>query len=77
MNLLFEAICVGIGTAIMGFLVSSIIGLFSKNNKSSGDWNKYYVMEIALFFTGFCLHLGCEFTGINKWYCKHGNACSK
>ena len=51
--------------------------LFSKNNKSSGDWNKYYVMEIALFFTGFCLHLGCEFTGINKWYCKHGNACSK
>ena len=33
---------------------------------------KYY---ITTFIIGFITHLVCEFTGINDWYCKNGNAC--
>jgi len=78
MNLLFEAFVVGLGIAIMGFIVSSIIGLFTNNKKSdTRDWNKYYIMEIALFLTGFIFHLVCELLGINTWYCKYGRACMK
>ena len=34
MNLLFEAFVVGLGIAIMGFIVSSIIGLFTLSLQS-------------------------------------------
>ena len=28
-----------------------------------------------LFILGLAIHLLCEVSGINKWYCKNGNAC--
>ena len=31
---------------------------------------------ISLFLLGAGFHLGCEFLGINKWYCRKGHACS-
>ncbi|MBP01984.1 MAG: hypothetical protein CMM25_04115 [Rhodospirillaceae bacterium] len=34
-----------------------------------------YVPNAFLF--GFLLHLLCELLGVNKWYCKNGNACQK
>lgn len=76
-KLLKEAIIVGIATVIIGTLVGFIIGRFFSSNlpKICKEWNKHHVMEISLFFTGFLLHIICEFTGINKWYCKNGNAC--
>lgn len=79
MKLLNEAIVVGIATLIVGSLVGFIIGkLFSTNLPSiCKTWNKNHIMEICLFLTGFLLHLICEFSGINKWYCKNGNACGK
>lgn len=27
------------------------------------------------FFAGFLVHLLCEITGLNRWYCKNGAAC--
>ena len=38
-------------------------------NKSSF---KYYA---ATFISGVIANLFCEYVGINKWYCKNGNAC--
>tara|TARA_B000000557_G_C20789575_1_gene450364 strand:+ start:242 stop:481 length:240 start_codon:yes stop_codon:yes gene_type:complete len=75
--LLKEAIIVGIATVIIGSIVGFIIGKFFSNNlpKICKEWNKHHVMEISLFLTGFILHILCEFIGINKWYCKNGNAC--
>ena len=79
MKLLIEAVVVGIVTVIVGTLVAFILGkLFSTNlPKICKSWNKNHVMELSLFFTGFFIHIICEFSGINKWYCLNGNACSK
>jgi len=34
-------------------------------------------MEISLFLTGFLVHIFCEYSGINKWYCKNGMVSKK
>lgn len=75
--LFVEAFVVGILTIIFGTIISLIIGsLFSQNlPKICKEWNKNHIMEICLFFTGVSIHLFCEFTGLNKWYCKNGVAC--
>lgn len=77
MKLLKEAVVVGIATVVIGTLVGFVMGkLFSMNLPAiCKKWNKNHIMEITLFLTGFLLHIICEYTGINKWYCKNGNAC--
>ena len=79
MKLLVEASIVGIATIIVGSIVGFIIGkCFSINlPKICKSWNKNYIMELTLFFTGFFLHIICEYLKINKWYCNNGNACQK
>ena len=78
-RLLIEAIVVGISTVIIGSIVGLILSKVVKTNlpKICKEWNKNHIMEISLFLTGFLLHLLCEFTGINKWYCKNGHSCQK
>lgn len=72
-DLLKEAFVVGLLTVVFGSLVSySFKGMVPEGCQ---DWNKNFVMEISLFFTGFFIHLFCEFAGINKWYCVNGVAC--
>lgn len=78
-NLIIEAIVVGIMTVIFGNITGILIGPFFKVDLPSvcSTWNKFYTMEITLFFTGVFIHLFCEFSGINKWYCKNGFACMR
>ena len=72
-SLFIEAITVGFMVLIGGtILIHFLSYLFSVSYN-----NKHYVIEISLFLTGFLIHIICEFTGINKWYCKYGNACKK
>lgn len=77
MRLLKEAIIVGILIVFFGTIISFIISKFYVTDlpPACKDWNKNFVMEICLFLTGFIAHVVFEFMGINKWYCKHGNAC--
>ena len=72
-----EALVVGIMTVIVGSLVGFLVGMVMKTDLPPvcKDWNKFYVMEISLFFTGVAVHLFCELVGINAWYCKNGAAC--
>jgi xanthine/uracil permease len=81
MQLILEAIVVGIVITVIGYLVSLVIQLVMdrmgvKRSKNT-DWNKYHVMEIALFLTGFIAHLLFEIVGLNKWYCTSGHSCLK
>ena len=34
-------------------------------------WNKYYIMEINLFLTGFIFHMVFEYFGLNRAYAKN------
>ena len=73
-----EALVVGIIVVVAGSLVSFLVGLLFKTDLPPvcKDWNKNYVMEISLFFTGVFVHVFCELTGINKFYCLNGAACN-
>ena len=77
--LLIEGFFVGILTVIVGTIVGYVLGNIFSNNlpKICKEWNKNHIMEITLFIIGFIIHIFCEIVGINKWYCKNGNACNK
>lgn len=79
LQLLLEATIVGILTIIIGSLVGYGISKFVSSDlpEVCKNWNKFYIMEITLFLTGFLIHLLCEAVGVNKWYCKNGFACKK
>ena len=71
LKILAECILVGLLVVIFGILVSFLISPLLKVDLPTEckKWNKNHVMELTLFFTGVSVHLFCEFTGINKWYC--------
>ena len=71
-QLIIEIIIVSVMTAIIGTTLT-YIGMGDERNKFNG-WGK-----IVLIFslTGAIIHLLCEYTRLNKMYCKYGNACKK
>lgn len=80
MNKLFiEAFMVGIILIIVSIpVMGALHALYPEDysgctNLPSKSKNKYYV---ATFIIGVLVHLLCEFSGANKWYCKNGNACT-
>tara|TARA_Y100000389_G_scaffold186751_1_gene207449 strand:+ start:1545 stop:1742 length:198 start_codon:yes stop_codon:yes gene_type:complete len=64
--LIIEASAVGLGLVVLWYLFSML------SEKVSNKDN----LIISLFIVGASFHLIAEFTGMNKWYCKNGNACS-
>ena len=77
LQLLAEATIVGFVVMVVGYCISCIIKLLWRRSIPTGcaDWNKYHVMEISLFITGFVSHILFELLGLNKGYCKSGYAC--
>ena len=77
-KLLYETICIGLITSLIGSMVIKIIIGFNKVEKNESinmertikNWNKNYLLEISLFFTGILIHLILEYIGLNKWYCE-------
>lgn len=71
MNIIFaifkEAFFIGIITIIIGLIIKYFINLFFKENN--------YIFILILFITGFIIHIVCQISGINKFYCKYGQAC--
>ena len=70
LQLLLEAFIVGILNVIVGFVVSYIS--MGNSAKDFQHWNK---LLLTFFICGVIIHLVCEITGLNKKYCKSGNAC--
>ena len=78
-SLLVEASLVGILVLIVGSVVGYVVGRFASVDLPAvcKKWNKYHAMEISLFLTGFFVHIICEYSGLNRWYCKTGRACTR
>jgi hypothetical protein len=75
---IIEAIFVGIITIIIGHLSRYLLNKFYNIEEKINiyeNWNKNYIMEKQLFVTGFLIHIICQISGINHWYCKNGVAC--
>ena len=70
-RLLIEAVAVGVLVVLLGYVV--IYVMESMKLKMNRDKQ----MIIGFFVLGALTHLVCEFTGVNKWYCKNGHACLK
>ena len=77
MQILVESLIVGAMTVVVGSLVGFILSKIVSSNLPTvcKKWNKFHIMEISLFLTGVIIHLLCEFSGLNKWYCSNGRAC--
>jgi hypothetical protein len=75
-HLLTEATAVGIATSILGTILSYLSMAYGQKsfNVKFDNWTSIIISE---FLTGFILHLLAEYFGVNKWYCKYGNACRK
>jgi hypothetical protein len=75
MKLLIEAVVVGIMTSIIGTIMSYIfMAIQEKKLFVKFDFWRYVV--VSNFLTGVLIHYICEYTGLNKFYCKYGNACN-
>ena len=70
LQLAFEAFIVGIINLVVGFIISYI----SMGDKAK-TFDHWTGVLLSFFITGVTIHLLCEITGLNKKYCKHGNAC--
>jgi len=76
MLFLVEALFVGVVTVIVG-LVVSYCTMYLVNPESVKNFDHWWSIVASYFITGFLIHLLCEFSGINHWYCDNGNACRK
>jgi len=70
LQLFMEAFIVGIMNVIFGFIISYL--LMGERAKDFSHWN---TVLLGYFIVGVLIHLFCEFSGLNKMYCKSGNAC--
>ena len=69
-NLAQEAIVVGAMTVAIGLLVSWGYSKLIAPQKQIPD-DSFLPMVIALFITGVLVHVTCEFSGINDFYCQY------
>lgn len=74
MQILLEALTVGISALLMGLLLHVILGYHALHSSSPNMKEEMIRLSILLFLTGFSIHLVYEYLGLNKWYCKYGNA---
>lgn len=64
-QILRDAFLVGIMLIILGIPILFIFDKLIKNRS-------YYYYSIIFLLCGIIFYLICEFSGINKWYCKNG-----
>lgn len=75
MGLFIEVVAVGFITAILGFIVSTIMMVLLSKKFSVEKYHFWWQVMLSYFITGCLIHILCELSGINKWYCKNGVAC--
>lgn len=76
MKLVYEMLAVGFLTAILGFIISTLLMYKFSENFTIKKYKFWPQVFLSFFITGCLIHLLCEYSGVNKWYCKNGVACS-
>lgn len=74
-RVLIEAFIVGASAAVVGILISLAMMYYHDINFSVKGYKFWPHVGMSFFLTGALLHLFFEYTGLNKMYCKKGNAC--
>lgn len=69
-QLIIEIIIVAFITAFVGTLLT-----FISMGKERAEFKQWWLIILIFGITGSIIHLLFEFTGLNKYYCLHGNAC--
>ena len=77
MKIVIEALALGLSSLLMGLFLHVLLGYHSQHSNSPTMKKEMIQLSILLFLTGVLLHLLYELSGMNKWYCKHGNACQR
>ena len=75
MSFVYEILAVGVGTAIIGFIISTFLMYIFSKKFSMKKYHFWWQVVISYFLTGCLVHIICEYSGVNRWYCKHGSAC--
>lgn len=70
-----EVIVVGLMTALVGFIISSLMMVLLAKDFSVKKYHFWWQVLLSYFITGCLIHLLCEASGINHWYCANGVAC--
>jgi hypothetical protein len=73
---IIEAISVGLMSLIIGTFLS-VVSMYSDPDFKLSKIDFWTWIIITNFLTGFLIHVLCEWSGVNKWYCKSGYACGK
>lgn len=69
-NILAEALVVGIFSVIIGLIVHILFGYHAKHADSPHMKQEMLRLVITIFFSGFFLHLFFEVVGANRYYMK-------
>jgi hypothetical protein len=77
MNILIEAILVGIAIAIIGFVISLLLMYIEDNKFTIKKYTFWKSVLLSNFLTGMVGHLFFQYVGLNSYYCKYGVACQK
>jgi hypothetical protein len=75
MDILIEAIAVGIAISIIGFVISLVIMYIEDKHFTFAKFTFWKSVLISYFITGFAGHLIFQYIGLNRYYCKYGVAC--
>lgn len=75
MNFMLEILAVGIVTAIVGFLTSTVMMFVFVKHFKLKKYHFWWQVVLSYFITGCLVHILCQAVGVNAWYCKHGVAC--
>jgi hypothetical protein len=67
-KLFYQAVLLGVVTVLLGLVLSVVFGsLKPELPKECEVWNKYYVMEVILFFSGVAIRLLLSTDMCNKY----------
>lgn len=75
MHYLVEALIVGIATAIVGFIISTLFMYIRDRSFRLENYKFWPYVLLSYFLTGVVIHIMFEMFGGNKWYCTNGFAC--